>query len=87
MIDDPDAKQQLDPLYILDSTNPGAQQYLHTTYSTLAKDWGIRYIKLDFMDDSAIEGNYYRPNTTALRGPADRPPSHSRRGGGGCASR
>jgi alpha-galactosidase len=67
VIDDPDAKQQLDPLYILDSTNPGAQQYLHTTYSTLAKDWGIRYIKLDFMDDSAIEGNYYRPNTSALQ--------------------
>jgi alpha-galactosidase len=67
VIDDPDAKQQLDPLYILDSTNPGAQKYLHTTYSTLAKDWGIRYIKLDFMDDSAIEGNYYHPNTTALQ--------------------
>jgi alpha-galactosidase len=67
VIDDPEAKQRLDPLYILDSTNPGAQEYLHTTYSTLVKDWGIRYIKLDFMDDSAIEGHYYRLHTTALQ--------------------
>lgn len=56
----------LDRLYILDSTNPGAQDYLRQTYTTLTKDWGIRYIKLDFMDDSAIEGYYYKPNTTAM---------------------
>lgn len=56
----------LDRLYMLDNTNPGAQDYLRNTYKTLAKDWGIRYIKLDFMDDSAIEGYYYKPNTTAL---------------------
>ena len=57
---------RLDPLFILDCTNPGAQDYLRQTYVTLTKDWGIRYIKLDFMDDSAIEGFYYKPNTTAL---------------------
>jgi hypothetical protein len=57
---------RLDPLFILDCTNPGAQDYLRQTYITLTKDWGIRYIKLDFMDDSAIEGFYYKPNTTAL---------------------
>jgi alpha-galactosidase len=55
-----------DPLFVLDTTNPGAQAYLRMTYSTLVKDWGLRYIKLDFMDDSAIEGYYYKPNTTAL---------------------
>jgi len=62
----PDTATDLDPLYVLDSTNPGAQEYLRDTYKTLTKDWGIRYIKLDFMDDTAIEGYYYRPNTTAL---------------------
>jgi alpha-galactosidase len=62
----PDTSADLDPLYVLDSTNPGAQQYLRDTYTTLTRDWGIRYIKLDFMDDSAIEGFYYRPSTTAL---------------------
>ncbi len=56
-----------DPLYVLDSTNPGAQEYLRMTYQTLVRDWGIRYIKMDFMDDSAIEGNYYLPNTSALQ--------------------
>jgi hypothetical protein len=59
-------KAKLDPLYILDCTQPGAQDYLRTTYTTLTKDWGIRYIKLDFMDDSAIEGFHHKPNTTAL---------------------
>ena len=54
-----------DPLYALDVTHPGAQAYLRQTYSTL-RDWGVRFIKMDFMDDSAVEGAYYRPNTTAL---------------------
>lgn len=55
-----------DPLYVLDTTNPGAQQYLRETYRLLTREWGVRYIKLDFMDSSAIEGYYYRPHTTAL---------------------
>jgi len=59
-------KARLDPLYILDCTDPGAQDYLRKTYTTLSKDWGVRYIKLDFMDDSAIEGFYHKPQTTAL---------------------
>jgi len=54
-----------DPLYVLDVTNPGAAAYLHQTYSTL-REWGVRFIKMDFMDDTAAEGAYYRPNTTAL---------------------
>jgi len=56
-----------DALYILDTTNPGSQAYLRTTYRTLVREWGIHYIKLDFMDDSAIEGYYYRPHTTAMQ--------------------
>jgi len=55
-----------DQLFMLDTTNPGAQDYLRKTYSTLVKEWGIRYIKMDFMDDSAIEGFFYKPDTTAL---------------------
>ena len=34
--------------------------------STLVREWGVRFIKLDFMDTTAIEGYRYRPNTTAL---------------------
>ena len=51
---------------MLDTTNPGAQAYLRTTYRTLVRQWDIHYIKLDFMDDSAIEGYYYKPHTTAM---------------------
>jgi hypothetical protein len=29
-------------------------------------EWGVRFIKMDFMDSSAVEGVFYRPNTTAL---------------------
>jgi hypothetical protein len=53
-------------LFVLDVTNPDAQEYLRQTYRTLVREWGVRYIKLDFMDNTAIEGDYHRPNTTAL---------------------
>ncbi len=53
-------------LFVLDSTNPGAQDYLRKTYATLVHLWGIRYFKLDFMEDTAVEGYHYRPHTTAM---------------------
>ena len=53
-------------LFVIDVTHPDAQEYLRQTYRTLAREWGARYIKLDFMDNTAIEGYYHRPNTTAL---------------------
>jgi alpha-galactosidase len=58
--------QKTDVLYALDTTHPGAQEYLRDTYRTLVREWGVRFIKLDFMDTSAIEGYHYRPNTTAM---------------------
>jgi hypothetical protein len=56
-----------DDLYVLDATHPGAQDYLRKTYEILTREWGIRYIKLDFMDSTAIEGFFYKPHTTALQ--------------------
>jgi alpha-galactosidase len=53
-------------LFVLDVTHPDAQEYLRQTYRRLVRDWGVRYIKLDFMDNTAIEAYYHRPNTTAL---------------------
>lgn len=53
-------------VFVLDTTNPGAQEFLHQTYRTLVREWGVKYIKLDFMDNTAIEGYYFRPGTTAL---------------------
>ncbi|HEX3322912.1 MAG TPA: PKD domain-containing protein [Terriglobales bacterium] len=58
--------QKTDVLYALDTTHPGAQEYLRQTYETLVREWGVRFIKLDFMDTTAIEGYRYRPNTTTL---------------------
>jgi alpha-galactosidase len=55
-----------DPLYVLDTTNPGAQNYLKETYTTL-RNWGLRFVKMDFMDDTAVEGSYFVPNTSALQ--------------------
>ena len=52
-------------LYVLDTTNPGAQEYIRQTYKTLYS-WGVRLIKMDFMDAAGIEGYHYRPNTTAM---------------------
>jgi alpha-galactosidase len=54
------------PTYVLDETNPAAQTYLRQTYRTMTHEWGARYIKLDFMETTAVEGRYYRPNTTAV---------------------
>jgi alpha-galactosidase len=58
--------QKTDVLYALDTTHPGAQEYMRDTYKTLVREWGVRFIKLDFMDTTAIEGYHYHPNTTAL---------------------
>lgn len=53
-------------LFVLDATNSAAQEFLRQTYRTLVRDWGVNYIKLDFMDNTAIEGHYSRANTTSL---------------------
>ena len=55
-----------DELYALDTTHPGAQEYLRSTYRTLVHEWNVRFIKMDFMDSAAVEGVFSRPNTTAL---------------------
>ena len=55
-----------DTLYALDATHPGAQDYMRQTYTTLTREWGVRYIKLDFMDTTSIEGYRYKPDTSAL---------------------
>ena len=58
--------QKTDVLYALDTTHPGAQEYMRDTYRKLVREWGVRFIKMDFMDTTAIEGYRYRPNTTTL---------------------
>lgn len=62
----PGVTEVQEPFSILDPTHPGAQEYLRQTYRTMTREWGVKYIKLDYMDMTAMEGNYYRPHTTAL---------------------
>jgi len=61
-----DEENPTERVFVLDATNPNAQEFLRQTYHTLVREWGAKYIKLDFMDNTAIEGFYFRPNTTAL---------------------
>ncbi len=61
-----DEEVRSEKVFALDCTNPAAQKFLRQTYRTLVREWLVKYIKLDFMDTTAIEGYFYRPHTTAL---------------------
>ena len=61
-----DEEVRSEKVFALDCTNPAAQDFLRQTYRTLVREWQVKYIKLDFMDTTAIEGYFYRPHTTAL---------------------
>lgn len=61
-----DEEVRSEKVFALDTTNPAAQEFLRQTYRTLVREWQVRYIKLDFMDTTAIEGYFYRPHTTAI---------------------
>jgi alpha-galactosidase len=61
-----DEEVRSEKVYALDCTNPAAQEFLRQTYRTLVREWQVKYIKLDFMDTTAVEGYFYRPHTTAL---------------------
>jgi hypothetical protein len=59
-------EQGAETLYALDPTHPGAARHLRDTYRTLARNWRVGYIKLDFMEMSAVEGLHYRRDVSAL---------------------
>ncbi|MCL2649739.1 MAG: T9SS type A sorting domain-containing protein [Candidatus Azobacteroides sp.] len=56
--------QELDGAYALDPTHPGTQAIMDT-YIRNFKRQGFEYVKLDFMNLGALEGDsYYDPNVT-----------------------
>lgn len=61
-----DEEVRSEKVFAIDCTNPGAQEFLRQTYRTLVREWQVKYIKLDFMDTTAVEGYFYRSHTTAL---------------------
>jgi alpha-galactosidase len=51
-------------LYGLDTSHPGAQVWLHNLFSTVTREWGFDYLKLDFLVAGAIRGRRYDPRVT-----------------------
>lgn len=51
-------------LYGLDTTHPGARQWLRDIFRTLVVGWGFEYLKLDFLASAAIPGIRYDPTVT-----------------------
>src|SRR5437660_7923011 len=51
------------PGYVLDVTHPDVQDYLRNMFRTMAREWDLRYLKIDGMDYPLIEGYRYRPKT------------------------
>jgi len=50
--------------YALDTTHPGALDWLRQTFHTIAHDWGYRILKLDFLFAAALPGCRYDPRAT-----------------------
>lgn len=54
-------------VYALDPTHPGAREYLHRVFSTMRREWGVRFFKLDFLYAAALPAQRHAPNTSRAR--------------------
>ncbi|ULL16034.1 alpha-galactosidase [Paenibacillus sp. H1-7] len=52
--------------YMLDTTHPGAVNYLRTVVRTMHDEWGWRYFKMDFLQYGALPGIRYDKNATRI---------------------
>jgi alpha-galactosidase len=50
--------------YALDTTHPAVLDWLRNTFRTLARDWGYRMLKLDFLYAAALPGQRNDPTAT-----------------------
>jgi alpha-galactosidase len=50
--------------YGLDCTNPQVIDWLKSLFRTITKDWGYEYLKIDFLQAAAIDGERYEKNIT-----------------------
>ena len=55
-----------DRYYTIDATHPDAYRYLVSLFSRLSKDWGYRYIKLDYVIGAMIAGVRHDPKASSL---------------------
>ena len=51
-------------LYSLDTSHPGAQDWLRALFSVITREWGFDYLKLDFLASAAVRGRRYDPCVT-----------------------
>ena len=51
-------------LHALDTTHPGAREWLRDVFSTIVRQWGYDYLKLDFLACGALEGQRHDPRAT-----------------------
>ncbi len=51
-------------LHALDTSHPGARAWLRSVFTTIVREWGYDYLKLDFLACAAIEGTRYDPRAT-----------------------
>ncbi len=55
------------PWYVLDGTNPDVQAHFEHVFSTMRKDWGVTYFKLDANFWGAIHGGHFHdPKATRI---------------------
>ncbi|PSQ25579.1 alpha-galactosidase [Halobacteriales archaeon QS_9_68_17] len=47
------------PMYGLDATHPEVEAWLRETFATVVDDWGVEYLKLDFLYAAALPGNRF----------------------------
>ncbi|GBF50586.1 alpha-galactosidase [Leptospira ryugenii] len=47
--------------YALDITHPTSQAYLENVFTTIVKEWGYPYLKLDFLYAGLLPGEIYNP--------------------------
>ncbi len=52
----------LDATYALDITHPTSLAYLEKVFSTIVKEWGYPYLKLDFLFAGLLPGETYKKN-------------------------
>ncbi|HOX58905.1 MAG TPA: alpha-galactosidase [Candidatus Paceibacterota bacterium] len=66
LVEGPKEPQRQTPkLYALDISHPGAADWLHKLFDTVANDWGYDFIKVDFVEWSLLAAErYFDPTVT-----------------------
>jgi alpha-galactosidase len=54
-------------LYGLDTSHPDAQEWLRALFTTITREWGFDYLKLDFLASGAVKGHRYDSGITRAR--------------------